>query len=28
LVPEKVRAEIERNNYFKEEGVKSPDKKV
>jgi nicotinate-nucleotide adenylyltransferase len=27
LVPEKVREEIERNNYFKEEGVKSPDKK-
>jgi nicotinate-nucleotide adenylyltransferase len=28
LVPEKVREEIERNNYFKEEGPKAPDKKL
>jgi nicotinate-nucleotide adenylyltransferase len=27
LVPEDVRLEIERNNYFKEEGAKAPDEK-
>jgi hypothetical protein len=27
LVPEGVRLEIERNNYFKEEGAKGPDEK-
>jgi nicotinate-nucleotide adenylyltransferase len=27
LVPEKVREEIERNNYFKEEGVKTTEGK-
>ncbi|NBV11252.1 MAG: nicotinate-nucleotide adenylyltransferase [Chitinophagia bacterium] len=27
LVPEGVRLEIERNNYFKEDGAKAPDKK-